>query len=214
MAVWQANIDPDHFFHFNRFGRWNYYPTFALSSLFASVHLKKNPKQKPIFPICCCCCTLQEITYLYQQLLHDYISSHNPPWQMHTHPTHPDCISPWANPSFDLGSSGPCLLCVLYSEANMEQDGRLLFERWEWGDKVKKKKWIEARVERLQGFIFRRQSLLVNFLCLAWRTLHFALLPHLPHPDWGIKTLKPSTEVASLRFFDWHSGCSCRFIGF
>lgn len=31
----------------------------------------------------------------------------------------------------------------------MEQDGRLLFERWEWEDKVKKKKRIEAGVQRL-----------------------------------------------------------------
>lgn len=35
----------------------------------------------------------------------------------------------------------------------MEQDGRLLFEKWEWGDKVKKKKRIEAGAQRLQGFI-------------------------------------------------------------
>lgn len=132
---------------------------------------------------------------------------------MHTHSTHPYCISPWANPSFDLGSAGPCLLCVLCAAANMEQDGRLLFERWERGDKVKKKKWIEARVQRLQGFI-------------SWTeppgefplpgSEGFTFCPRsTPSPSWrGVERLKPSTEVARLRFFDWHGECSYRFIGF
>lgn len=42
VAVCKTNTDPHHFFHFNRVGDRNYYPTFALSSLFASVLLPEK----------------------------------------------------------------------------------------------------------------------------------------------------------------------------